>query len=213
MYHLRLRKRRGCWRCWRRSTSPLPLRWSSPGTSACGSTSSLEHLGSVSHLSFTPVSPPGGRQGGWGGGQPGQEHAGQDAGARGGARRGPRAPSPPRWAAAGRDPEVGKLAGDRPARQIPAAQDQPVLPGGAAMCSSTPLSFRWGAVLGQQDLDQSWPQKSFSTLGKWFSNDEKWEKGSYLKKPSAPDFKTYIFGIVLQFLIDWLKRNFWFVFQ
>ena len=26
---------------------------------------------------------------------------------------------------------------------------------------------------------------------------------------SAPDFNTYIFGIVLQFPIDWLKRNFW----
>ena len=35
------------------------------------------------------------------------------------------------------------------------------------------------------------------------------EKEPYLKKLSAPDLKTYIFGIVLQFPIDLLKRNFW----
>ena len=28
-------------------------------------------------------------------------------------------------------------------------------------------------------------------------------------RPLAPDFKTYIFGIVLQFPTDWLKQNFW----
>ena len=49
----------------------------------------------------------------------------------------------------------------------------------------------------------------------WFSHEEKWEKGSYLKKPSAADFNTYIFRIfriVLQFPIHWLKQNFWFFF-
>ena len=35
------------------------------------------------------------------------------------------------------------------------------------------------------------------------------EKGAFLKKSFAPDFKIYIFGIVLQFLKDWLKQNFW----
>ena len=49
------------------------------------------------------------------------------------------------------------------------------------------------------------------TLDPWkvFFHEEKWENGLYLKKPFVPDFKTYIFGIVLQFPIDWLKRNFW----
>ena len=42
-----------------------------------------------------------------------------------------------------------------------------------------------------------------------FSHEEKQEKGPYLKKLSAPDFKIYIFGIVLQFLADWLNQNFW----
>ena len=30
-----------------------------------------------------------------------------------------------------------------------------------------------------------------SFLGKWFSHEEKWEKGPYLQKPSAPDFEIY----------------------
>ena len=34
------------------------------------------------------------------------------------------------------------------------------------------------------------------------------EKRALSQKPSAPDFKTNIFGNVLQFPIDWLKRNF-----
>ena len=33
----------------------------------------------------------------------------------------------------------------------------------------------------------------------------------FLKKPSAPN-KAYIFAIILQFLIDWLKRNILFFF-
>ena len=33
-------------------------------------------------------------------------------------------------------------------------------------------------------------------------------KRALSQKPSAPDFKTYIFGNVLQFPIDWLKRIF-----
>ena len=34
-------------------------------------------------------------------------------------------------------------------------------------------------------------------------------KGTYLKKPFAPYFMIYIFEIVLQFPIDWLKRTVW----
>ena len=48
-------------------------------------------------------------------------------------------------------------------------------------------------------------------FGTWFSREEKWEY--ILKKPSAPDFKTYIFEIVLQFPKYWLKRNFWSFFR
>ena len=50
--------------------------------------------------------------------------------------------------------------------------------------------------------------KPILTPGKWLSHGEKWEKGPYHKKTPARDFKTYIFGIVLQFPIDWLKRDF-----
>ena len=35
---------------------------------------------------------------------------------------------------------------------------------------------------------------------------------AFSKKAFAPDLKTYIFGIVLQFLKDRLKWNFWFFF-
>ena len=47
------------------------------------------------------------------------------------------------------------------------------------------------------------------TLGKWFPHEEKWENGPYLQKTFTPDFKTYTFGIVLQFRIDWLNGYWW----
>ena len=52
------------------------------------------------------------------------------------------------------------------------------------------------------------PHEPLFTLGKWFPHGEKWEKGPYLKKLFASDVKTYTFGIVLHFPIDWLKRVF-----
>ena len=55
-------------------------------------------------------------------------------------------------------------------------------------------------------LNHYWPLKVSS-------NEEKWEKGPYLKKPSVPDLLTYIFGIVIHFRIDWLKRIFGFLFS
>ena len=53
------------------------------------------------------------------------------------------------------------------------------------------------------------PQKPLLTPGKWFSHEEKWEKGPLLLLCFAPGFMNYIFGIVLQYPTIWLKQNFW----
>ena len=82
--------------------------------------SSLEHQGSVSHSSFTLVSMLG-RPPGWPGRRPTWPRTCWTR------RRCTRAPSPPRWAAAG--PWGGEVG------QLPASQDQPVLP-----CALPPLS-------------------------------------------------------------------------
>ena len=40
----------------------------------------------------------------------------------------------------------------------------------------------------------------------FFFHEKKLERGPYLLRPPAPDFKTYIFGIALQFPKVWLKK-------
>ena len=39
------------------------------------------------------------------------------------------------------------------------------------------------------------------------------QKTFYLLRPSAPNFKTYIFGIVLQFPTTWLEKKWWVFFS
>ena len=59
----------------------------------------------------------------------------------------------------------------------------------------------------------NWHQKPLLTTGKGFSHEEKWEKGTQLSRTALPDFKTYIFWIILIFFILWDFRIFWSFFR
>ena len=60
-----------------------------------------------------------------------------------------------------------------------------------------------GVIFGplKSDLGVFWPFRATDFIMK------KHKKTFYLLRPSAHDFKTYIFGIVLQFPTTWLEKN------